>query len=386
MRCDEDIDAEDEDLGIAEFPFDSSRIDIVSNQVSVYNIVERLRNDEINLTPDFQRLPNLWKPDVQSRLIESLILGIPLQAFYFDAQRVVANQGQVQVPYSREVWQVVDGLQRLSAIKNFILKGMPLSGLEYLVALNGRTFDGLPSSLRRNILESTLLVYLIRAGTPEDIKFNIFKRVNTGGLPLTQQEIRHALFRGVGTELLARIADTDVFHRLVGLAANKRMLDCEFVNRYLAFYVLDAEESYRSMDLFLNDALRFLNSLQASRIEQIFTVSVDALETVERLWGRQAFRRYIDGEWNVNRQVNKALFETIMAEFAKLLPEQRAELKGSTRFVREYKRLWREPALDVGEDNLSFDQCISTSTGNRRRVLRRHDIFRRFLQNEVKSI
>ena len=382
MNEDDEFDVEEEDLGMAEYPFDPSEIDIASNQVSVFNIVERLRNDEINLTPDFQRLPNLWKSDVQSRLIESLILGIPLQAFYFDVQKTSAVQDVAHGFIKREIWQVVDGLQRLSAIKNFIVNGNRLTGLEYLVALNGKKFDELPAPLRRNILETTLLVYLIKAGTPEDIKFNIFKRVNTGGMPLTQQEIRHALFNGPGTKLIARIADTEEFRRLIGLSGNKRMLDREFVNRYLAFYVLDAEESYRSMDLFLNDVLRILNRMSDEHLEAVFEVSQDSLRTVECLLPQHAFRRLVDGQSMFSRHVNKTLFETMMAQMSKLSNEQRAALCRSDRFRAEYPRLWQEMSVD----GLTFDQCIVKSTGDRRRVLGRHIIFRRFLESVLEGI
>lgn len=378
----EDFEVEEEDVGFAEYPFDPSKIDISSNQISVFNVVERLKNDEINLTPDFQRRPNLWKPEVQSRLIESLILGIPLQAFYFDAQKAANVQDVSHGFIKREVWQVVDGLQRLSAIKNFILSGRPLVGMEYLVTLNNKTFDELPAPVRRNILETTLLVYLIKAGTPEEIKFNIFKRVNTGGMPLTQQEIRHALFNGKGTELLLRIADSDEFRQTVGFSANKRMLDREFVNRYLAFYVLEAEESYRSMEMFLNDALRVLNKMRDDQLDDIYNRSRDSLRTVGSLLGDMSFRRLVDSSTTGNRPINKAVFETVMAQIAKLTTEERAFLRSSTSFDAEYRRLWRDESID----GLSFDQCVAKSTGDRRRVLGRHMMFRNFLNRVLEKV
>lgn len=372
---------ENEDIGVNEYPFDPSKIEIVSNQISIFNIVERLKNNEINLSPDFQRKPDLWKVDTQSRLIESLVLGIPLQAFYFDVQKFDDGLGGQAMLGRRDCWNVIDGLQRLSSIRNFIIGGQRLKGLEYLRALDGKTFEQLSSPVKRSIMESTILVYLIKAGTPEDIKFNIFKRVNTGGMPLTQQEIRHALFNGKGTALLERLANVDIFKRMIRVGGNKRMIDREFLNRFLAFYLLDAEESYKSMDTFLNDSLRFINRMSDDGVNGLYETTINALETVDRLLGRYAFRRYNDKAKTWSPQVNKALFEVVMVGVANLLDGQRETIVSAQNFIEAYKELFMQPQ----EGDLTLDLCINKSTGDRKRVLLRHDIFRKFLRCRLES-
>lgn len=364
---------ESEDIDSSEFPFDPSRIDITTQITSVYNVVEQLRGGEIDLSPDFQRHPDLWKTGQQSRLIESLILGIPLQAFYFDVS-IDDEYGGIPMfgRMRRQVWHVVDGLQRLSAIRNFVLEGtMKLRQMEYLKQLEGMTFAKLPSQLQRRINAAPLSLYLIRPDTPEEIKFNIFKRVNTGGLPLNQQEIRQAIFHGKGTAFIAKLAEMGSFRAATqGRISARRMLDREFVNRFLAFYVLDPEESYRSLDLFLNDAIRMLNKMSDESLAEIEKRFNTAMELTMELLSDNAFKRFEpeSGAWA--GKINKALFETFAVALARLTEEEQASLKKICNFSDRFKSLFQQ----------DFNDAVMVSTGNRGKVLVRRKLMEAFIK------
>ncbi len=166
-------------------------------------------------------------------MIESIIIRIPLPAFYIDAT-------------DEEQWLVVDGLQRLSALKQFMNdNNLPLTGLEYLAnELDGKTYQELPRKYQRRIEETQVTIYLITPGTPPKVKYNIFKRINTGGERLTPQEIRHALNPGKALKLLAEISKSPEFTNVIQLGESriKRMDDREFVLGALAVMLASCKD------------------------------------------------------------------------------------------------------------------------------------------------
>lgn len=289
-------------------PFDPSEIEISPKNMSLDRLLDRLEYDEIDLMPGFQRKAGLWTDRQKSQLIESLILRIPLPVFYFDGT-------------DRNKWIVIDGLQRLTALKNFFVdKSLKLTGLEFLNELEGLGCDELPKVYLRRMKETQIICYIINPGAPVNLKYNIFKRINTGGLQLEPQEIRHALYQGFATDFLKKLAESEIFRETTGYSVpSDRMLDREFVLRFIAFYEQGVYAYYGVIDEFLNSAMDLINAFykqdpsHAADVERRF---YDVLCTAGLIFGKYAFRRMPDK--TKRRTISKALFETWTTVLAKL--------------------------------------------------------------------
>lgn len=290
---------EDYQISTPEIPegyFIPADVNIRPRPFTVGAMIDRLKYNEIDLNPSFQRHADLWNKERQSRLIESLMLQIPLPAFYFDA----TDDG---------CWIVIDGLQRLSAFKNYMVdKNFALSGLEYLTELEGYCFEELPRQYYRRIKEAQITVYTVEKGTPEAIVYNIFKRINTGGITLEPEEIRHALYQGKVTELIEKLAVSKQFLLATGGAIpTQRMRDYEYITRYLAFTQQDYKDYKDNIEIFLNNGLKLVNRYSDEEIAQIEQKFYAVMEACYQIFGKYAFRRISP---NGRRgPINKAIFE-----------------------------------------------------------------------------
>ena len=346
-----DVEYEDLSGALMEKPFDPNKIDITTKTPSIDILIKRLKAEpaEIDLSPAFQRHSDLWDDEKQSRLIESILIKFPLPAFYFDGS-------------DNNKWLVVDGLQRLSSLRNFIiLKKLKLKGLEFLRQLNGLKFDDLPRSLQRQIEETQITAYIINDGTPEEVKFNIFQRINTGGLTLNSQEIRHALNQGIPAQFVAELAELDEFKFATDEALKpKRMLDREFVTRFLAFYLHPYPEYVPDLDTYMNSAMGELKKMDEAQRQKIKSDFVQSVLLAKSIFGDWAFRK-ADKYPDKRKPINKALFEVWSVSFAKLEDFQRKTLE-------ERKEILFNKSIELVKEDAMFFDSITTSTGNKSSV------------------
>jgi hypothetical protein len=321
-------------------PFDPKKVDIGVEQITLYGLISRIEDDAINLMPDFQRQNNLWSNTKMSQLIESILIRLPLPAMYMD----VANE---------EEWVVVDGLQRLSTLKKFVVdRKLKLQGLEFLKELEGLNFDELDRIFQRRILETNITVIKIKKGTPRKVLTSLFHRINTGGTKLTAQEIRHALNQGQATKFLNEIAESDWFKNTIKVSP-KRMLNKELIIRFIAFYRQGYKSYKQGLQQFLDDEMEMLNQKSCSdQLEYYQTLLKNSLDLAQTLFGIHSFTKGIIG--NSTKALNRSLFEATTVNFAMLSQMERCTLKNnSIAFLDDYKELLRDA---------DFNAAISTQT------------------------
>lgn len=336
-ELDDDFNFEqDEDENLE--PFDPTKIRVKTKLMTMDLLLKRIKHDEIDLAPEFQRHAGIWTNKNKSRLIESLLIKIPLPAFYIDAT-------------NDDKWLVIDGLQRISTFKKFILdQELTLTDLQFLKDLEKKKYNDLPRSYQRRIEEAELTVCLIESGTPSQVKYNIFQRINTGGLPLNNQELRQAMNPGKSLNILKEFAELVEFKRLINLSEKKkqRMDDHEFIIGFIAFS-LTSYENYpveEGRNEFLNKAMDNLNKLDNSLIEDLRQSFIKSMKAADRLFGNSAFRK------SSSSPVNKSLFEAWSVTLSKLNVQE-------IDLLINHKTLLKEKFIEKMRTDNDFNKSIS---------------------------
>jgi len=355
---------ENETNGYITNPFSTKDIKITNQVFALPSLVTRLTHKEIDLNPDFQRHGNLWSPTNMSRLIESILLKLPLPIFYFDVS-------------DPDKWIVVDGLQRLSTIQKFMVdKTLKLKNLEFLTELEGEGYDKLDRGFKR-ILEGTQIVtYQIEAQTPKEVRYSIFNRINTGGLPLNAQEIRQALNqRGMGIKFLIDVTEDKTFKKIVN-APSKRMLDRELALRFFAFKLFpnsSYEFPYNNMGEFLDRAMEELSDItDEQKLEDLKDSLLDALEFSEQVMGEtHRFSRAL-ADNRKTKTLNRSLFDVITVCFSEIKDKENFISK-KVIFMDRFKGL-------LQDENSEFSKAITEGTSGKTAIEKRFEVMSKLIK------
>ena len=341
-----------------DYPLDEMMIR--NDHRTVHDVLRRIEQGSYVMNPDFQR-DFIWPEDKQSKLIESVIMRIPLPVFYTAED----SKGRTVV---------VDGLQRLSTFNKFVNNELKLR-LPDREELNGKQFSDLPPKFQNRIEDCNLIFYIIDSKAPERARLDIFERVN-GGVPLTRQQMRNCLFMGKATSFLKTEAQTDVFLKATGKSLNqKTMRDREFVNRFCAFRLLSLNEYRGDMDDFLANCLNRMNKMQESDLGQLSMEFRRGLVNNFNLFGPHAFRKSSadQSSRNVSRSVINASFWDVMSTGLSFYKDNHVLAHAES--LRDAIR----QLLEVDE----FEAAITYGTSDTRRVKCRfrmtHETFREIL-------
>lgn len=380
----EDVDGfdNDEDLGgrsSAIKPWDPGKIRITTKSFTLREVVDQIKDGDIDLSPDFQR-EYVWKERQRTRLIESILLGIPLPAFYFNQ----ANDG---------AYQVVDGVQRLSTIELFMRGDHRLSNtdLEYLSDLHNLTYQELDPAMLRRFRSTQIVVHVIEPQTPDEVKYDIFNRVNTLGSPLSAQEIRHAMSRNRSRSFVGRLAESAEFDAATELQYWKRLPDGrltrdssrmanrELALRFCAFRICTIEQyrQFPSLDAFLMNFTKRIDGTAEVPVSDGDLAGLEAdfsraMSSAREILGSAAFRRWpLDADRR--GPINRAVFEAQANALADHDPRKLAPHREA--IVQAFRNAFIEP---------DYLRSVTVSTGDAKQVSYRLDRTREILKKVLK--
>ncbi|MCU0289214.1 MAG: DUF262 domain-containing protein [Acidobacteria bacterium] len=330
------------------------KVYIEKETYSIFESHRRYRRGEIDLQPDYQR-KDVWTFKKKSRLIESVLLNIPIPVFYL-------------AELENEKKEVVDGQQRLNSFFHFLENGYPLEKLDIL-DLNGNTFKQLPEDLQRKLEDYQLSFFIIKKESHKDIRFDVFQRVNEGATKLSAQELRNGVYRGYRIELLKELAGDENFKKMVEKKlAVSRMKDHEAVLRFIAFHINGYETYSGNLNSFLNDTL---DNLPAAKNKEFYddlkTTFRSTMKTIFLVFGAEAF---IKGDTQ-RKKINLSLFDILCYSFAQYDKEK----------ILNVKKAIRERFDELFEKEDDFYNAISSNTLTKNSVKTRFEIWLKAMED-----
>lgn len=342
-------------------------LDIKKYDRMIKDIIFSINDESIILTPEYQR-NYLWDNKKSSKLIESILLNIPIPVIYASEEK----NGK---------WNIVDGLQRLNTLNRFYKDEFKLTGLEVLNELNGKKYSELSDNLKSKIDRGDLSIILLLDSSSSDIQYDIFMRLNTGAVQLNEQELRNCLYRGTLNDLIKNeMINNSDFKALFNLnILHKRMIDVEIILRYLAFSE-NYNESENRIDNYdgrikniINNFMIKYQNADSDTLERFKSKFYNNIKKCNVVFEDKAFKK-MNSIGRFETRINRPLYETIMICFEKYSLEELLEKKDL--ILYETECLLKE---------YEFNDLISTATGNTTKTNKRIEIYSNLLKDIMKN-
>lgn len=330
-----DVEKQD-DEEVSAIPAELRKLRVQAYDKSVSDLVRMVRDEDIVLNPEYQR-NYVWDNKKASLLIESILLNIPIPVIYASEEE-------------DSTWNIVDGLQRLTALSRFFENRFKLRGLGVLSELNGSSYHELNAKAKRVLNNGNLRIILIFNDSHPEIKYDIFMRLNSGSVKLNEQELRNCLYRGNLNDAIKNFAKNPKLLKILGLKLpHKRMVDCEMILRYFAFSEnYDSEnktiKNYKgATKTFLNSYFAINQKMSPDDITRLKTKFDSVINSVFEVFGDKAFRKL--NEDGFETKINKAIMDVIMIGFEQYSFEQIKAKKEEILVL--YRRKLDEPQFNL---------------------------------------
>ncbi|PTQ86483.1 GmrSD restriction endonuclease domain-containing protein [Nitrosomonas ureae] len=277
---------------------------------SVQDIVDKIESGDIDLNPDYQR-NYVWDSNDEeqnkcSRLIESLLLNIPIPVIYFAEQAETLK------------YEVIDGQQRLHTFKRFLKDEFALKNLQLRDDVNDKKYSELDQRDRDEIRKRSIRAIVILNESDDEVKYEVFERLNLGSIQLTPQEIRNNTLRGDFNILLKELADNDLFKRMLKLRLkndDKNMAREELVLRFFAYH----DSGYKrvvNLSYFLTDYMKRNQNPTKETLSKLKNLFIDTIKLVDKFLGEKAFSNFGEKTGRWASLSNRSLYDAEMLAFA----------------------------------------------------------------------
>lgn len=369
------IDQPKEDSEALEVPELKRKVYTEQGDPEIDSLYRKWKDGDLDIQPDFQR-GFVWDITTASRLIESILLDIPLPVIYLSQEKD-----------GREY--VIDGQQRLTSFFSYFDGKLPdpqlpfgkdfkLTSLNVFTELVGKNFKDLPKELQKKIRYYKIRTITFRKESEQDLKFEVFERLNTGSVSLNDQELRNCIYRGKYNDLLWELSEDKVFRELLGIKKpEKRMRDVELVLRFAAFYHSTYINYKPPIKKFLNNDMekyRFITEKDASDLRNAFK---NTISIIKSLLGQHAFKRFYSGNksqpngyWE-KKKFNASLCDILMDSFARIDKNKAMQHLDSI----------REAYVDLMTSDQQFIDSIERSTSSTQAIHMRFTKWRNALES-----
>lgn len=328
-------------------------------------------NHDLDPRPSFQR-GYVWDLTKASRLIESVLLNVPLPIVY-----TAEEQDGTEL--------VIDGQQRLLTFFGFIDGLFPkgetpfrLRNLKILTHLNGKLFRQLDDNVQQKIKKYNINVVKIDKSSNPDVKFEIFERLNSGSVSLSSQELRNCIYRGPLNDLLKEMAEFKSFVAAMGLQQKlDRMKDVEMALRFSAFHEKTHLNYNGRMKSFLNNFMEECRQITPDRAKKLRDAFERAADLAFTVFGDKAFRRYAEarpgrpGNWE--KPLNLAIFDAVMWAFSRI----------EKRRIIPVKDAVRARLIELMTADKDFGDSVTLATADQPKVKYRMDAFEKAVRELI---
>jgi uncharacterized protein with ParB-like and HNH nuclease domain len=323
-------------------------------------IVKKISRGIIKLNPDYQR-KHRWTDEYSSKLIESLILNIPVPLIYISQDIDVDEEVEEEIAR----YSVIDGQQRLTAIYNFLTNSSALVGLEVLDDLNGLKYNQLPPFLIRRLEERTIRCLRIDSTLDSQVKYDIFERLNSGSVKLEPQELRNATCRGPFKELIKELVKNKSFINATSLSPSRieKMEDEELVLRYFALSYNDGYKTYKSsFKNFLTTKMTEFNTLDSEELELMKSNFINSFKILEDSNIELPFAKFKseDNQLLKMSNFNVAVYDSLIVPLSKMKHTSTLNISSFRELSHnpEYFRAIEGSTNDASKVHLRIDNAI----------------------------